>query len=491
MLKIIPAIVLVTTCLFANISHADTATPLEICQSKIIPRTQTVKLNYTYSQNRTYHSPKPWMVTNTKHTGSIWTSAKSFTMTDTISYRGKDYTAQEQLTKDGLLYIPAGKDNPVDITQSQFAEEIFEIAKFHPAMLLHYFASQEKHESKNVGDHHEYTQYINGIQVNLYINKEHNLLDRVVVTKNEDVYGDVAYTTTYLNYTPYNDSQNYYAEETQYQRLQPNITDTLHFSFVEMVDKAPVLIERPKDYSIKKDEPKVAYTINREKISDNLYALHLPQAESAALLVEFKDFFVVIDAPLNSRNGDLILEEAKKIAPNKPVRHYAFCHHHPWYIGGIRPFIHAGAMVIAQPTNTEYIQYIIANPHSIEPDSQHLDPKHLLIEEVDATKTVTDGEYNMVMYHIGEKSKHTEDYTLFYFPKEKIIFQGDLVFIQKDKPLAKAGERQVALYDAIEELGLDVENIVQAWPWKTKHNIKTVIPFSELEETVKMNNGQE
>lgn len=486
MLKVIPAMVWAAVCLFSTQCIAQTTTPLKSCAAKLVPSGKSVKFDYTYSQNRTYHSPKPWMVRNTKHIGSIWVDAQSFTMTDTISYRGKDYVTKEQLSTNALLYVPAGKKEPVHITKSQFAEEVFEIAKFHPAMLLQYFVGQKKQGFKDLKEQFEYIQYINGIKVSLYINKLSNLLDKVVVTKNEDVYGDVTYTTTYIKYAPYNNNQNFYALETQYQRLQPEITDTLHFSFVEMVDTTPVFIEQPEGYTIKEDNPAAEYVLNREKISENLYALHLPQAESAALLVEFKNFFVVIDVPMNSRNGALVLQEAGKIAPNKPVKYYAFCHHHPWYVGGIRPFIHIRATVLSQSSNREYLQFIADNPHGIEPDSLHIDQKPLLIEEVGKTRTITDGEYNMVMYHIGEKSKHTEDYTLFYFPNEKIVFQGDMVFIKNDKALNKAGGKQIALYDAIQELGIDVETIVQAWPWKNNYNMKTIIPFTELEETVEL-----
>jgi hypothetical protein len=49
----------------------------------------------------------------------------------------------------------------------------------------------------------------------------------------------------------------------------------------------------------------------------------------------------------------------------------------------------------------------------------------------------------------------------------------------------KAGDRQTGLYNAIQELGLDVTTVVQSWPVAAM-GVKTVIPFSELEQSVKM-----
>src|SRR5690606_36811784 len=140
--------------------------------------------------------------------------------------------------------------------------------------------------------------------------------------------------------------------------------------------------------------------IHTEKINNHLYALHLPQTESAALLVEFKDFFIVIDVPMNSRNGELVLQEAHKIAQGKPVKYYAFCHHHPWYIGGVRPFIHAGATEFTQNTRLDYLQFIADNPHTIESDSLQMNLTSLFIEDVVATHSIIDVSYKMVLCHI-------------------------------------------------------------------------------------------
>lgn len=482
------ATLLVVICLSARANASND--PLQECFAKLVPQ-KVARFDYTYLQNSTYHSPKPWMVRRTEHRGSMWIDERSFTMSDTVAYMGKDYVSSERFTEDVLLFVPQGKNKPVEVTKTMFAEEVFKVAKFHPAMLLMHFAKQKEQRIKEEAEHHVYTQYINGIEVSLFINKENNLLDKVTVIRNEDVYGDVTYTINYLRYTRYNNGNNYYAREANYRRLQPGITDTLNFSFAEMVKTAPTLIEQIDNYTISEDKPKAPDVIHTEKINNHLYALHLPQAESAALLAEFKDFFVVIDVPLNSRNGELVLQEAGRIAPGKPVKYYAFCHHHPWCIGGVRPFIHTGTTVLTQNSNRDYLQFIAGNPHTIEPDSLQLNPKPLLTEEVGTTKTITDGSYKMVLYHIGEQSVHTEDYTLFYFPEEKIVFQGDMAFIKKDKPLSKAGDRQAALYHAIKKLNIEVETIVQAWPWKGEYDIKTIIPFTELEETVNMSKEKE
>ncbi len=99
-------------------------------------------------------------------------------------------------------------------------------------------------------------------------------------------------------------------------------------------------------------------------------------------------------------------------------------------------------------------------------------------------KTITDGDYKMEIYFIGDKSAHTNDYLLFYFPAEKLLLEGDLAWISETGEIKKANKRQAGLYNAIKELGLEVETVIQEWPVGNRYGVKSVIPFSELEQSV-------
>jgi len=87
-----------------------------------------------------------------------------------------------------------------------------------------------------------------------------------------------------------------------------------------------------------------------------------------------------------------------------------------------------------------------------------------------------------VIYHIGEQSGHTKDYMVYYFPQQKILYEGDLVWIEKKGPVKKAGPTQRGLYDAITALGIDVELVLQSWGTGFAE-YKTDIPFEELKQS--------
>ena len=132
--------------------------------------------------------------------------------------------------------------------------------------------------------------------------------------------------------------------------------------------------------------------------------LELKHTDDKILIVEFTNFLLVAEAPLNSENGELIIEEARKIAPMKPIRYFVFGHYHPHYLGGIRPFVQKGAKIITSKQNMEYVSFIVNAKHTINPDSLQIDPKPLVFEEIKDSLKISDGKTEMTIYFIGEKS---------------------------------------------------------------------------------------
>jgi glyoxylase-like metal-dependent hydrolase (beta-lactamase superfamily II) len=196
-------------------------------------------------------------------------------------------------------------------------------------------------------------------------------------------------------------------------------------------------------------------------------------------------FLVVAEAPLESKNGELIIKEAKKIAPHKPIKYFVFGHHHPQYLGGVRPFINNGTTILTHSSNTDYLKQVATFKHTIQPDALQMSNKPLLFEVVDEKRIIKDSNFEMQIIHIGWMSKHTDDYLVYYFPKYKLLFEDDLVWIKKEGGAKPAGERQKGLYDAIKKYGLDVETIIQSWPINYME-VKTEISFKELEESVQL-----
>ena len=60
------------------------------------------------------------------------------------------------------------------------------------------------------------------------------------------------------------------------------------------------------------------------------------------MLVEFKDFVAVVEAPVNEERSLAVIAEANRLVANKPIRYVVNTHHHFDHAGGLRTYLLAG-----------------------------------------------------------------------------------------------------------------------------------------------------
>lgn len=436
---------------------------------------------FTESSNKLGHSFYPWQQTNYQVNGNIWYNSEEFTKLDTLKSGQRVYNSKTVLNEKEMLLLDFGDKDLAPVSIKMLEDQTFKTARYSPARVLNYFVTNNISLSKESNQTYAiYETTINTTIVKLCINKHNNLLSKLVTVSDDELFGDVETEYMYSNYTKIGSI--YVALNIDIKKINRKLLDQVRLHNGKITDSMPLLLKRPENYTLS-DEVPPEIQITTEKYNDNIHLVELKHTDDKILIVEFSNFLLVAEAPLNSENGELIIEEARKIAPNKPIKYFVFGHYHPHYLGGIRPFVQKGAKIIASKQDMEYVSYIVNAKHTIYPDSLQIDPKPLVFEEVKDTLTISDNKTEMIIYLIGEKSAHTKDYLIYYFPKEKILFEDDLVWISKSGEIKKASDRQAGLYNAIKDLGIEVETIIQSWPVKD-YGVKTVIPFEDLEKSM-------
>jgi hypothetical protein len=318
--------------------------------------------------------------------------------------------------------------------------------------------------------------------------KKFNVIS-IALTTPDDLYGDVRDEFTYSDYDDFGVSD---GDATF--TFAGHITERKHDIIVNEVriahDSTPIdnvssiLPRLSKGYALHEETPKPTEIMTATKFNSEIYFLEFRQAESRVLLVNFKEYLLVAEAPLTPENGELILKKAHDLFPNKPVRYFIFGHHHPWYLGGVRSMVHDGVTILSQPMDTAYVRQLVTFPHHLRPDMLEKEPHPLILETFDSTKTITDGDLEMQVLSLGKMSKHTDDYLMYYFPKYKLLFEDDLSGSVVGKPTRPADEREKGLYEGIKKYNLDVETIAQSWP--NSPDYETIFSSSKLAEKVGM-----
>jgi glyoxylase-like metal-dependent hydrolase (beta-lactamase superfamily II) len=208
-----------------------------------------------------------------------------------------------------------------------------------------------------------------------------------------------------------------------------------------------------------------------EKLADGVWAI-TPTAEGS-ILVEFKDYVVMIEATGNDAYTMAALAAAKKLAPNKPVRYVVNTHHHADHAGGLRAYVAEGIPIITHESHKKYYEeQIFKNPHTINPDRLARAPRAPVIETMKDKRVITDGDTSIELYLL-RGHPHAVGLLMAYLPKQKLLIQADS-FIPRPgaPPLPAPSPYTINLVDNVARLKLDVARVV--------HIHGGVSPYSDL-----------
>ena len=96
-------------------------------------------------------------------------------------------------------------------------------------------------------------------------------------------------------------------------------------------------------------------TVSSEKLGDGLYRLTTGAGSYDSVIVEFKDYIMMLEAGQSEARALAYIAEVKKLIPNKPIRYVMNTHPHSDHTGGLPPMVAEGSTVITQKKNEEVL----------------------------------------------------------------------------------------------------------------------------------------
>ena len=215
--------------------------------------------------------------------------------------------------------------------------------------------------------------------------------------------------------------------------------------------------------------------VETTRLADGVY--YLTGGSHHSVAVEFRDYTVVIEAPLDEERVLAVVEAVYKAIPNKPIRYAVNSHHHFDHLGGVRAMFHEGATIVTHESNRNFYKQEVLSyaPRTVQPDRLSLHPptefaEGYQLETVDQKHTISDGTKLMDVYYV-QGSPHAEGMLMVYLPQSKLLVQADMYNPPNagTPAPATAPPAAVNLYDNIKAYNLDVTTMVnlhgRAVPW--------------------------
>lgn len=290
-----------------------------------------------------------------------------------------------------------------------------------------------------------------------YINDK-NLVEKVQTWIDNDVLGDMLVENWYSAYKDFGGVQ-FPTLIVQKQGGFP----VFILSVADVKPNAVVGIQAPPDRAgAASGGP--APSVQAEKVADGVYYLKGGTHHSVA--VEFADYAVVIEAPLNEPRSLAVIAEVRKLIPNKPIRYVVNTHHHFDHSGGLRTYVDEGAIVVTSELNKDFYTAAFSAPRTLSPDKLSQSRKKAAIETVGDKKVLSDGTRAIEIYPI-KNSQHDDGILMAFLPKEKILIEAD-VYTPATPPAAGAAAaaapavnpNTLNLVDNVEKSKLDFETIL-------------------------------
>jgi glyoxylase-like metal-dependent hydrolase (beta-lactamase superfamily II) len=191
------------------------------------------------------------------------------------------------------------------------------------------------------------------------------------------------------------------------------------------------------------------------KLSEDVY---LAPGDYNTLFIVFKDYVLALEAGSNSQSSANVIAKIKEAAPGKPIRYLVSTHFHFDHIGGARSFIAEGTTIVTTQDAKSVIGRAAAATYTLRPDALSRSPRAPVIETLKGKRVFDDGAHRVELYEFS--NPHCAEMIIAWLPKEKILFEADMLDIPYPGHIGKGGADTVALLEKIQQLGLAVERIV-------------------------------
>jgi glyoxylase-like metal-dependent hydrolase (beta-lactamase superfamily II) len=358
----------------------------------------------------------------------------------------------------------------------------FEMAKALPTEMLR-LAYDNRRSLRFLGERSPYNMisfsYATNQNATLFIHQQTNLLEKVETLGYSSLYGDVSIETVYKNFNN-NEGIKIPSVRMDYEfgLLEREVTYT-NIQFGLKPDTNILKLKGiPENFKNRLVEPTLlAEHLEFSAISPTLDLVKIISQDNKVLIAKFADYIALFETPQGIDLNNQLIVELQKRYPDKPLRYLFVTHHHPDHAGGIKAYANLPITLITTHGNQHYFEKLLATTHSIGTlNATKVEIPKLKMDFVPTggEKKIGDKLNFVTAYEIGKNTSHTSEHLVYYFPRSKILWTGDLLFFDQEESVYPAGARGKSILDLLQTKKIIVEEIYTSWPLHGQKEYGTV-----------------
>ena len=301
-----------------------------------------------------------------------------------------------------------------------------------------------------------------------YINRDTNMVDKVQTWLDHEFYGDMLIDADYLYYRD-NNGLKYPARIVQNRAGWPTFSmyvlgANANPANLQALMTPPAPAGRggaaPGGAPAGGGRGAAAAAPTSEKLAEGVFRIN---GAYNALAVEMADYVVLFEpGPQNLERARAVINETKRVIPNKPIRYGVISHHHLDHTQGLAEAVAEGITIVTPAVNRAYLMSAMSAPRTLAPDTLSKSGKKPLVEGFTGDKRVFQDGTRTFEIHVIKGLPHADGLVIGWLPKEKLLVYADMFNLPTDAaPVPNPPVVGTQVFAAnMERLSLDPECIM-------------------------------